>query len=817
MLPFEVSVPEAAQVLTATGLEVEGVELVEDIPGGLEGVVIGLIKEVKPHPNADRLNLCKVDIGSETVDIVCGASNVAAGQKVPVATIGTTLHPTSGEAFKIKKGKIRGEVSMGMICAEDELGLGDSHEGIMVLDTNAQIGTSLAVFVGLEGDEVIEIGLTPNRNDAMGHWGVARDLRAGLIHGTVEGIGPMEMSELILPNREDLIPAFKQGSSLNLEVSATEDCPHYLALEFHDVQVGPSPDWAQKQLRAIGVQPINNVVDATNLVLHEFGNPLHAFDLDKIEGQSIHVRKAFPNESLTTLDGQERELHENDLVIADQNKAMCLAGVYGGAHSGVITSTTSVMIEAAWFHPVTIRKTARRHGLNTDASFRFERGVDPESVRLAAERCARLIQDWSGARLVGAIEFADTSPVSGCQVELSLEWLSRFLGVQLEVDRIRSILASLDIQIQKESEDRWHVKVPAYRSDVTRPADVAEEILRIHGFDHVPIPERMTGTLEIPSKPNREDVLFGWREVLVGLGFSEIMSNSLTKASYAELVSDRDLQPESSVLMLNPLSNDVAAMRQSLVFQGLEAIARNTNHQHPDLRLFEFGRTYVRTNEEDDEAPAFRETEHLSLFVTGREFPESWNRPKGKEGMATLYTMKHAVEVLLERVGLTVVSDPEVSQGGLVLEGVTLRNLHGNEIGRWGLVQPAVAKSCGVEAPVFWADFQVAQLWKAVKKRKIKAQDLSKFPSVRRDLALVVDQNVSYEHLRQTAASAEKKLLTDIQLFDVYQGKGLESTEKSYAMSFRLQHDSATLTDKQIEAAMDRILRALENEGARLR
>ena len=300
------------------------------------------------------------------------------------------------------------------------------------------------------------------------------------------------------------------------------------------------------------------------------------------------------------------------------------------------------------------------------------------------------------------------------------------------------------------------MKVPAYRSDVTRPADVAEEILRIHGFDHVPIPERMTGTLEIPSKPNREDVLFGWREVLVGLGFSEIMSNSLTKASYAELVSDRDLQPESSVLMLNPLSNDVAAMRQSLVFQGLEAIARNTNHQHPDLRLFEFGRTYVRTNEEDDEAPAFRETEHLSLFVTGREFPESWNRPKGKEGMATLYTMKHAVEVLLERVGLTVVSDPEVSQGGLVLEGVTLRNLHGNEIGRWGLVQPAVAKSCGVEAPVFWADFQVAQLWKAVKKRKIKAQDLSKFPSVRRDLALVVDQNVSYEHLRQTAASAEK-------------------------------------------------------------
>lgn len=815
LFPFDVPVDQAARVLTATGLEVEGVERVEDIPGGLEGVVVGHVTSVAPHPNADRLRLCKVDVGTEVLDIVCGASNVAEGQKVPVATVGATLYPSEGEPLKIKKGKIRGEVSMGMICAEDELGMGASHDGILVLDAAAQAGQPLAELVGLEGDEVIEIGLTPNRNDAMGHWGVARDLRAGLLHGTVDGVGPMAVSDLCVPPTFSLDDALKKGSTVTLKVESDQDCPHYLAVELHGVQVGPSPDWAQSQLRAIGVQPINNVVDATNLVLHEFGNPLHAFDLERIGGGAVHVRNAKTDEPFVTLDGQERKLDERDLIIADASKPMCLAGVYGGAHSGVSNATTKVLLEAAWFHPVTVRKTAKRHGLSTDASFRFERGVDPGTVRLAAERCAFLLQEWAGATVVGAAEFSGTPRVEDALVEVSLSWLFGFLGTTLDPERLRSILTSLDIAVLNDTGDVWQLRVPAYRSDVTRPADIAEEVLRIHGFDHVPLPQRMTGTLEVPAKPNREDVLFGWRELLVSLGFSEIMSNSLTKASYAELVTDRDLKPGASVHMMNPLSADLGAMRQSLVFQGLEAIARNSNHQHPDLRLFEFGRSYTR--EEVEGQSRYVEEEHLSLWVTGREFPEAWNRPKGKDGQANLSTLKHAVEVLLERVGLDVVGDPEPSQEGLLVEGLVLRHQNGTEVGRWGLVQPAVAAACGVDAPVYWADFRVAALWKAVKKRKVKAHELPKFPSVRRDLALVVDRSVAYETLRQAALNAEKKLLTDVQLFDVYQGKGLEDHQKSYAMAFRLQHPDATLNDKQIESAMARILQALEATGAKLR
>lgn len=817
LFSFDVPVEQAAQVLTATGLEVEGVERVEDVPGGLAGVVVGHVASVAPHPNADRLRVCKVDVGAEVLDIVCGASNVAEGQKVPVATVGATLHPSEGEPFKIKKGKIRGEVSMGMICAEDELGLGSGHDGILVLDDSAQAGQPLAEFIGMDGDDVIEIGLTPNRNDAMGHWGVARDLRAGLMHGTVDGVGPVAVDDLILPTTANLEDALKAGSSIALKVVATEDCPHYLAVELHNITVGPSPDWAQKQLRAIGVQPINNVVDATNLVLHEFGNPLHAFDLDRIGGQTVTVRKATQDEPFVTLDDQERQLDARDLVIADDAKPMCLAGVYGGADSGVSDATSKVLLEAAWFHPVTVRKTAKRHTLSTDASFRFERGVDPATVRLAAERCVHLLQEWAGATVAGAVEHADAPLVQDAAVEVSLNWLFGFLGTTLELDRLRSIFASLDIDITSEGDDVWQLSVPAYRSDVTRPADIAEEVLRIHGFDHVPLPDRMTGTLEVPAKPNREDVLFGWRELLVSLGFSEIMSNSLTKASYAEMVQDRDLHPEASVHMLNPLSADLGAMRQSLVFQGLEAVARNSNHQHPDLRMFEFGRSYRRGETNEEGRTSYVEEEHLSLWVTGREFPEAWNRPKGKEGQANLYTLGHAVETLLERVGLDVISDPEPNNEGLLVEGLVLRHRNGNEVGRWGMVQPEVAAACGVDAPVYWADFKVAQLWKAVKKRRVKAHDLPKFPSVRRDLALVVDRSVAYETLKQAALGAEKKLLKEVQLFDVYQGKGLEDHQKSYAMAFKLQHPDATLNDKQIESAMGRILSALESAGAKLR
>ena len=654
----------------------------------------------------------------------------------------------------------------------------------------------------------------------MGHWGVARDLRAGLLHGTVEGIGPMSAKELVLPDCIDLNAALKEETSVSVSVDAAEECPHYLAVELHNVKVGPSPDWAQKRLRAIGIQPLNNVVDATNLVLHEFGNPLHAFDMDKIAGGRIVVRKAAQGESFTTLDGEARKLDAKDLVIADASKAMCLAGVYGGLESGVSEGTSKVILEAAWFNPVTVRKSAKRHTLSTDASFRFERGVDPDTVCLAAKRCAQLLTEWAGAKVFAATEHADTATVQEAHVDLDLGWLARFLGTDISKDRLKSILASLDIEVKDGQGSTWTLTVPAYRSDVTRPADVAEEILRIHGFDHVPLPTRMTGTLEIPAKPNREDVLFGWRELLVSQGFTEIMSNSLTKAKYAELVKDRDLNPEASVHMLNPLSSDLGAMRQSLVFQGLEAIARNSKHKQPDLRMFEFGRTYTQrdvTAEDGTLRKAYDEKEHLSLWVTGRDKPESWNAPKGQDGEADMFTLKYAVESLLATVGLSLFSEAEVDTKGLLAEGVVLRHANGQEVGRWGLVQPSVAQGCDVDAPVFWADFDVAKLWKAVKYRRVKAHDLARFPAVRRDLALVVSKGVAYETLKVAAEKAERKLLKGVELFDVYEGKGLEEGGVGYAMAFTLQNPDATLNDKQIDSAMSRILNALESAGARLR
>ena len=499
---------------------------------------------------------------------------------------------------------------------------------------------------------------------------------------------------------------------------------------------------------------------------------------------------------------------------------MCLAGVYGGLESGVSKGTTKVILEAAWFNPVTVRKSAKRHTLSTDASFRFERGVDPNTVRLAAERCAQLLTEWAGAQVVAATEHVGTATVQDAQVNLDLGWLARFLGTDISENRLKSILASLDIAVNEEQGSIWTLTVPAYRSDVTRPADVAEEILRIHGFDHVPLPTRMTGTLEVPAKPNREDVLFGWRELLVSQGFTEIMSNSLTKAKYAELVKDRDLSPEASVHMLNPLSSDLGAMRQSLVFQGLEAVARNSKHKQPDLRLFEFGRTYTQRDVTDENGmvrKAYEEKEHLSLWVTGRDKPETWNAPKGKDGQADMFTLKHAVESLLVKVGLNVFSQAESDTDGLLAEGIVLRHANGQEVGRWGLIQPTVAQACDVDVPVFWADFDVAKLWKAVKKRRVKAHDLAKFPAVRRDLALVVSKSVAYESLKVAAEKAERKLLKGVELFDVYEGKGLEEGEKSYAMAFTLQNPDATLNDKQIDSAMSRILNALESAGARLR
>ena len=575
LLPTNVSATDAAAVLTATGLEIEGIETVEDIPGGLEGLVVGNITECFQHPNADRLRCCKVDIGSEVLDIVCGAPNATKGINVLVATNGTTIHPISGDPIKIKKGKIRGEVSNGMICGPDEVGLGEDTGEILELDSKIIPGTPASDAFNIGSDEVLEIGLTPNRNDAMGHLGVARDLRAGLLHGTVKEISESNIDRVKIPDGLEI--DFSSGhKKLKARVDSKDLATKYTLVDIDGVKVGPSPDHVQSFLRAIGLTPKNNIVDATNYVLHELGQPLHAFDYNKIGGEEVVVRVAKKGEKIKTLDDIERTLDASDLVIADSKNAMCIAGIIGSGEFGVSESTTRILIESAFFNPVSIRKSAKSHGLSTDASFRFERQVDPNLVEYAAKRVARLILEWAGGEVVGAMHVVSNDEVKGSEIEFEWESLDKMVGSRLDRDRVASILNSLDIEIISNNSNSIKLLVPAFRSDVTRPADLFEEILRIHGFDQIEIPTRITSTLEIPQSPDKDDVIFGLSSTLVARGFNEIMSNSLSKASYAQNVNDRDLKPKETVEILNPLSSDLGVMRQSLVFQGIEAIARNS-------------------------------------------------------------------------------------------------------------------------------------------------------------------------------------------------------------------------------------------------
>jgi phenylalanyl-tRNA synthetase beta chain len=801
------SANDVAVVLTATGLEIEGVETVDDVAGGMRGLVVGHITECEQHPNADRLRCCKIDIGTEVLDIVCGAPNADTGLKVIVATVGTTLYPLKGEPFKIKKGKIRGEVSLGMLCGEDEVGIGESSGGIMELDSKWNAGTLASEVFEVGSDEVLEIGLTPNRNDAMGHIGVARDLRAGLRHGTVSEFMETDHDKVRFPKGEhlDLVSGIK---GLTVSVEANELAPRYVLVGMEGVKIAPSPDHAQRFLRSIGVAPINNVVDATNYVLHELGQPLHAFDWDAVSGYKLQVRLSKKGEKITTLDGVERKLDTADLVIANADEVMCIAGVFGSEKHGVNDSTTRVLLESANFNPVSVRKSAKRHGLSTDASFRFERQVDPNAVVAAAERAAALICEWTGGTVMGAEMIGDACEVMGAAVELEWEMLDRVVGVKLDRDRVKSILDALDIMVASESKDGLKLEVPAYRSDVTRPADIVEEILRIHGFDQIEIPSRITSTLEIPTRPNREDELFGWASTLVARGFNEIMSNSLTKASYAECVSDPDLNPNATVEILNPLSGDLGVMRQSLVFQGVEAIARNRNHRSADLRLFEFGRTYRKIQD------GYKEVEHLSIWVSGKQKHENWNEG-GDE--ADVFTLKEAVSALLNQVGIAGKVIEVSDDGGLMLEGNKIM-MGENAIGRFGQVHPDVTAKCDVEVPVYWADLLVKPLLKARKKRKIVARELPKFPSVRRDLSLILDKGVKFEDIKAAAESAERKLLISVSLFDVYEGDKLEKGNVSYAVSLVLQDPTKTLTDKHIDKSVARILESItEKTGASLR
>ena len=791
-------------ILTASGLEVEGLEELPAVPGGLKGMVVGEVLACGQHPNADRLRVTTVDIGGKAqLNIVCGAPNVASGQKVIVATIGATCHPAEGEPFKIKKGKIRGEVSEGMICAEDELGLGTNHDGILVLSPEVPVGTGAAEALGLESDHCIEIGLTPNRTDAMGHRGVARDLRAAWKWNGGADAAPSLPVLKPLPE-----PELQTGQGpISLRVEDDGGAPCYLGVTLGNIRVAPSPDWMQRRLRTIGIEPRNNVVDITNYVLHDLGQPLHAFDADRIDGNIVRVRRAADEESFTALDGRELKLSSSALIIADGNRAMCLAGVYGGQDSGVGEHTRRVFLESAWFDPVTIRKSAKRHALSTDASFRFERGVDPKTPWPALQTAVSLLCELTGAEVEGGVQAFGGEGLPG-PVSIRLDWsaLDTLVGVSLDRDRVKGILEDLDFTIGREDEDGLDLDCPAYRRDVTRPADVVEEILRIHGYEHIPFSGRMKVTLSERPSPDPEAMRRELAGILVARGFHETMHNSLVPASHLTVAEDPSLAPDRAVTLLNPLSSELDTMRQSLLMQGLETLARNRNHQRPDLSLFEFGKVYRQ-----DGDGGHHEEERLALLVTGRTRPESWQK-SGADGLSFL---KGAVDALLMRCGLQGVQRESLSGGGLFREGLAL-SAKGGFSARVGQVHPSVAKIFDVDEAVFYADLPMAGLLRGVDRTRVTSADLPRFPWVRRDLSLVVPAGVTYAQMESVVRQTGGKLLKEVNLFDVYTDESVGTT--SYALSLKLQDEDKTLNEKAIDKTVHRVREQLSQQlGVTLR
>lgn len=805
-IQLDQSPEEICDYLTQTGLEVGGLEEVETIKGGLQGLVIGEVLTCEAHPNSDHLSKTTVHVGGpEVLPIVCGAPNVAAGQKVVVATVGTVLYDGDNE-FKIKKSKIRGEVSMGMICAEDEIGLGASHAGIMVLDGDARVGTPAKEYFNIESDWVIEIDLTPNRIDGASHIGAARDLAAFLGKEKEIAYTRPSVEEFKVDNNDLEIP---------VEIKMPEACHRYAGITISGVKVEESPEWLQNRLKIIGHTPINNIVDITNYVLFETGQPLHAFDAQKIKGGKVIVQSLPEKTKITTLDEVDRELSDKDLVICDEKDAMCIAGVFGGIDSGVKDSTSEIFLESAYFDPVYIRKTARRHGLNTDASFRFERGIDPNGVIYALKRAAMLIKEIAGGSISSDIVDIYPQPVEDFKVYASYANITRLIGKDLGKDIIKNILAGLEIKIESESEMGMNLLVPPYRVDVKREADVIEEILRIYGYNNIEIPSQVNSSLQTAEKPNPDKVKNLVSEMLSAQGFNEIWSNSLTKSSYYEGM--EQYKEEQTVKMLNPLSADLNGMRQTLLFGGLEAIAYNANRQNKNLKFYEFGNTYFfkGTSLKDKPASNYREENHLGLFVTGNKEAESWNV---KESATSFYQVKSYAENILAKLGLTLNklqvedSDSELFSDGLKYtfqEKVVLE---------LGIVAKSWMKKFDVENPVYYADLNWDNVFQVHKKQKVSFSELPKFPEVRRDLALLIDKSVKFKQIKDTAFKAERQLLRNVDLFDVYEGKGVPEGKKSYAVSFILRDDNKTLKDKQIDKTMQKFIAAIERDlGAELR
>ena len=790
---------EIADILTDLGLEVEGVDTFESLKGGLQGVVVGHVITCEKHPDADKLKITTVDIGDgkTPLQIVCGAPNVAVGQKVPVATIGTKLYDKEGNAFEIKKGKIRGQESHGMICAEDELGLGESHDGILILDASLIPGTPAARIFNIECDEVFEIGLTPNRADAMSHMGVARDLRAGLLQrGTT--------SELITPSVSNF-KVEKRTLKIDIKVEDSKLVPRYCGVTISGVTVKSSPNWLQNRLKAIGLTPKNNIVDVTNYVLHELGQPLHAFDAAQIQGSKVIIKTLPTGTKFITLDDIERSLHEEDLVICDESGPLCLAGVFGGKTSGVSNETTTIFLESAYFNPVSVRKTAKRHTLSTDASFRFERGIDPSITEYALKRAALLIQEVAGGEITSDIIDVYPKRIEDFSVFIHFQKVNRIIGEEIKPETIKKILASLDIKVNSISDAGLGLLIPSYRVDVTREIDVIEEILRVHGYNNVTIPGKLNATVSNSPRTEEYHIQNTIANQLCGLGFNEMMANSLTTPDYIGL--SQQLEAEQNVMMLNPLSNDLSAMRQSLLFSALEAVAFNNNRRRSDLKLFEFGKTYHKT------AEGHLEEKHLTLTLTGNRSNESWIKAQEK---SDFFLIKGYVMAILNRLGIEqkTVAIPVVND--IFAEGLALAI--GKEIiVEFGSIKKTVVKHFDIKQEVVYADFNWGKLQKYIS-NKIKYTDIPKYPEVRRDFALLVDETIQFEQIFNLAKQTEKSVLKQVKLFDVYQGKNLPEGKKSYAVSFILQDDTKTLTDSQIDKIMGKLQSQFESQlGASLR
>ncbi|MGB0880126.1 MAG: phenylalanine--tRNA ligase subunit beta [Polaribacter sp.] len=789
---------KTGELLTDLGLEVEGIDTKESIKGSLEGIVVGEVLTCKQHPNADRLKITTVYIGSgEPLQIVCGAPNVAVGQKVPVATIGTTLYDAKGEGFKIKKGKIRGEESYGMICAEDELGLGKGHDGILVLDADIKAGTLGAEVFNIEKDEVFEIGLTPNRSDAMSHFGVARDLRAGLMQ---QGIH----LELISPSVNDF-HITEKTLKIAVEVENKELVPRYCGITITDVVVKDSPEWIQNRLKAIGITPKNNIVDITNYVLHELGQPLHAFDTQKIRGNKILVKTLNEGTKFTTLDEVERKLSSEDIMICDaDSNPLCIGGVFGGIKSGVTENTTAIFLESAYFNPISIRKTAKRHALNTDASFRFERGIDINMTEHALKRAALLIEEYADGTISSDISDFYPEKIEDFQVFLSYENTNKLIGQEISKETIKNILASLDIKINSETETELELTIPSYRTDVQREADVIEEILRVYGYNNIEFSHKLNTSISFDSN-NETKIENIVANQLSSLGFNETMANSLTKENYIHL--SETLQSEHNIAMLNPLSNDLKVLRQSLLFSGLESVSYNINRKNNSLKFYEFGKTYHKYDAK------YQEDKHLTLFVTGTRTKESWKTTSQK---ADFFYIKGIVTALLHRLGINNFKTSP-TKSDVFSEGITL-GLGKIKLVNIGVVKNSILKEFNIKQEVLFADIHWDYLIQLVGKKNIKVSDLPKFPSVKRDLALLLDTEIAFKDVYNLSFQSERKLLKEVDLFDVYEGDKLPEGKKSYAVSFVLQDTTKTLTDKQIDKIMQKLQQTFEkNLGAVLR